>query len=301
MNILISTTTNWNPGDEWIRKGIKNILKHIFPEQPNYIHYDRNPNNMIDWPNDQRMKEGLHGNFMNNPINWEIVDLVILAGTPEWLHHPLIPIYEGLVDHPEIPLWAIGVGYSEPEFVLPLSDAEIKVLSRENTLIITRQQELSDRLEPILEKKIPSLPCPALFCFEDFPKKSKEFLYIAEHGMQNISEGNGINIVYHSIDDMKKNIAFGYFSSDPYDTLMAIGESKIIISHRLHGAIAGISSGSFARLENNSFRCQEAIKHFSEVIEADQTDISVFKIRHLSNYINIIKPYYDERGKVERK
>lgn len=274
MNILISTTTNWNVGDNFIAFGCKNILKHIFPTTPNYIHYDRNPNNMIDYPHDQRMKKGLRGNFMNNPIDWNLIDLVVLAGTPEWLHHPLEPIYEGLIDHPEIPLWAIGVGYTEPNFVLPLTDAEIKILKRENTLIITRQQELSDRLGPILEKKIPSLPCPALFCFEDFPEKTKE-LYFASH----------------SLDSFHGN---EYFSSDSFDMLSYIGSCKNIISGRLHATIAGISAGANAKLINDSFRCKEAIKPFEEVIESNRAEITAFKVKHLSNYINIIKEHYDK-------
>jgi len=105
MNILISTTTNWNCGDDFIRMGVKNILKHIFPKTPNYIHYDRNPNNMVNYPEDQSMKQNLRGTFMNNHIDWEIIDLVVLAGTPEWLHTPLEPIYNGLATRPHIPLW----------------------------------------------------------------------------------------------------------------------------------------------------------------------------------------------------
>lgn len=223
---------------------------------------------------------------MNNPIDWDLIDLVVLAGTPEWLHHPLEPIYEGLVDHPEIPLWAIGVGYTEPNFVLPLTDAEVKVLKRENTLIITRQQELSDRLEPILERKIPSLPCPALFCFEDFPELNKK------------KDGLNQAKISHSIEEIGE---FSFFSSDPHDILNLIGECPAIYHYRLHAVIASISAGRKAKLYNDNFRCREAIKHFEEVIEADRATITVFKVKHLSNYINIIKPYYDGFRKMEKK
>jgi len=284
MNILISTTTNWNVGDNFIAFGVKNILKHIFPEQPNYIHYDRNPNNMIDYPHNQRMKKGLRGTFMNNPIDWNLIDIVILAGTPEWLHHPLEPIYEGLVDHPEIPLWAIGIGYTEPQFVLPLTDAEVKVLKRENTLIITRQQELSDRLEPILERKIPALPCPALFCFEDFPEKKREKLYIVT--TMNVV---GDDSICHSVEEI--NGYKNFISSDPHDVLNYIGEYRIVKSQRLHGTIAAISSGAKATSWGDDFRIKQAMELFSEVIEADRTDITVFKTRILNQYINIIKEY----------
>lgn len=278
MNILISTTTNWNCGDDFIRFGVKNILKHIFPTTPNYIHYDRNPNNMIDWPNDQNMKKGLRGTFMNNPIDWSKIDLVVLAGSPEFLHHPLAPIYEGLVDHPEIPLWAIGVGYSEPYFVLPFTEEEKEVLKRKSTLIIARQEELTNRLAFFFNPKIIyAQPCPALFCFEKFPEKKRTNLTSS--------------LIAHSLEEFN-NIS--YFSSDPYDMLNYIGSHCEVISHRLHAAIAGISSGAKTQLVNDDFRCQSAIKLFEEVIEADPATITTFKTRILNNYINIIKPYYDK-------
>ena len=281
MNILISTTTNWNSGDDFIRIGVKNILKHIFPFTPNYIHYDRNPNNMVKWPDDQNMKFNLHGTFMNSPIDWKKIDLVVLAGSPEFLHHPLAPIYEGLVDHPEIPLWAIGVGYSEEKFVLPLTDAEVKVLSRESTLIIPRQRDVSNRLELIIDRKITELPCPALFCFEKFPEKTRTVLHPI--------------LISHSLEEFRDA---SYFSSDPYDMLDYIGSHCEVISQRLHGAIAGISSGAKTQLANDDFRCQSAIRLFEEVIESDAATITTFKTRILNNYINIIKPYYDGYTKI---
>lgn len=274
MNILISTTTNWNPGDQWILKGCKNILKHIFP-QANYIHYDRSPNNMIDWPNDQNIKSGLRGTFMNNPIEWSKIDLVVLAGSPEFLHHPLAPIYEGLASHPEIPLWAIGVGYTEPYFVLPFTDAETKVLTRESTLIITRQKELTKRLFIELRKPSYPLPCPALFCLEDYPEKTRGTLLP--------------NHIAHSLDELTDET---YFSSDPYDMLNFIGSHKFVTSKRLHGAIAAISSGAFTTLENDSFRAQSAIEMFKEVMESSRTEITPFKTRILNEYITLIKKHY---------
>lgn len=277
MNILISTTTNWNPGDDFIRFGVKNILKHIIPSA-NYINYDRNPNNMVDWPRDQRMKEGLHGTFMNNPIDWSIIDLVVLAGSPEFLHHPLAPIYEGLMDHPDIPLWSIGVGYSEPSFLLPLTQSERTVLKRDSTLIITRQEELSGRLFMELSKECYTLPCPALFCFEEFPVKA---MYCCK------------DQIVHSLEEFTNER--GYFNSDPTDTLNHIGKFEVVITTRLHGAIAAISSGSgCVKLINDSFRAQEAIKLFEPVMNAAKSDISLFKAQTLCNYINLIQSYYDK-------
>lgn len=273
MNILISTTTNWNPGDDFIRIGVKNLLKNIFPNA-NYIHYDRNPNNMVNWPHDQNMKFGLHGNFMNNPIRWELIDLVVLAGSPEFLHHPLAPVYEGLVDHPEIPLWAIGVGYSEPHWLVPIKDNEKEVLGRKNTLIICRQYDLSERLIDLLHKEVFTFPCPALFCFEKFPEKTRDTVRW--------------NLV-HSLEELKNPGT--YFNSDPYDMLNFIGSHRSVISKRLHGAIAGISSGAYTTLQNGSFRAQAAIKLFEDVMESTPGKIAQFKIENLLKYYKTLHEY----------
>lgn len=272
MNILISTTTNWNPGDFFILKGCKNILNKLLPN-PSYIHYDRNPNNMVNWPDDQNMKSGLHGTFMNNPIDWENIHMVVLAGSPEFLHEPLIPIYEGLASRPHIPLLAIGVGYSEPEFMKPLSENEKLVLSRRNTLIISRQYGLSERLIKILNKEVFTLPCPALFCFDKFPEKTRDTVSYN---------------VCHSIEEMTGET---YFSSDPYDILNFIGQHRKVISKRLHGAIAGISSGASSSLINGSFRAQSAIKLFEPVMESSQGTISQFKKETLFKYFKIISEH----------
>lgn len=270
MNILISTTTNWNCGDDFIRIGVKNILNKLFPN-PNWINYDRNPNNMIAWPHNQNMRSGLHGNFMNNPINWNMIDMVVFAGSPEFLHHPLKPIYEGLANNPHIPLLALGVGYSEPDWLVKVSQEEIDVLSRKNTLIITRQYDLSERLIHLLNREVFTFPCPALFCFEQFPEKTSDTV--------------SWNIV-HSLDELKSQGT--YFSSDPYDMLNFIGCHRTVVSKRLHGAIAGISSGAYTTLINGSFRAQSAIKLFEEVMESTPEKIQQFKRITLIKYYTTI-------------
>ncbi len=42
-NVLISTTRQWNPGDEFIMLGCLNILKEIYGDNINPIIFNRNP------------------------------------------------------------------------------------------------------------------------------------------------------------------------------------------------------------------------------------------------------------------
>lgn len=231
---------------------------------------------MVDWPNDQNMRSGLHGTFMNNPIDWAKIDLVVLAGSPEFLHHPLTPIYEGLAGHPEIPLLAIGIGYSEPRLMLPLTEAEKKLLRQRSTLIISRQNIIGGFEMELNEfrQTVYVLPCPALFCFESFPEKTRGHLLSDQ--------------IAHSLDELTDN---QYFSSDPYDMLHFIGSHKFVNSKRLHGAIAGISSGAYTTLENDSYRAQSSIELFKEVMQSDRGTIQAFKTRTLNNYIKLIKEH----------
>jgi len=183
-----------------------------------------------------------------------------------------------LVNHPNIPLWAIGVGYSEPEFLVPFTNAEREVLGRESTLIITRQKELVQRLYRELGKPSYSLPCPALFCFEKFPEKTRWTLTP--------------QTIAHSLEEMTPST---YFDSDYNEMLNYIGSHRFITSKRLHGAIAGISSGAFVTLMNDSFRCKSAIELFDEVMQTeDKTAIYDFKKRTLNDYTTILKKHYDQ-------
>jgi len=170
---------------------------------------------------------------------------------------------------------AIGVGYTEPEFVLPLSENEKTVLTRSTTLITVRQEESSYRVYNELDGKAAySLPCPALFCFEEFPQKSNESKFTA---------------MAHSIEELNDGM---YFSSDPHDMLYEIGQAPVIISDRLHGIIAGISSGAECIIvNNNNFRVVEALKLFKEVLSSEPEEIKKFKEKILAIYISIIKNY----------
>ena len=161
MNILISTTSNWNPGDDFIRYGVEYLLYKKYGDNINYIHYNRNPDYFKSdiW----EMGSGHKSNMMNDPIDMSLIDMVVLAGSPEFLHGPLKPLYEALSQHPHIPLLAIGVGYSNDVNGISLTVSEYNVLKRDNSIIICRQYDLAHRLESLLQKPIPVLPCPGVF------------------------------------------------------------------------------------------------------------------------------------------
>src|SRR3990172_7956034 len=252
MNILISTTTNWNVGDDFIRMGVQHLLDEVYPDA-NYIHYDRNPNNFVSFPDNQKPKKYQLGNIMTGTIDWSSIDLVVLAGSPEFLHEPLHPIYSGLVSHPNIPLWAIGVGYTYPQLLKRLTVAEKTVLSRPTTKIIVRQHDLKKiLLEQGITNEINVLPCPAIFCNGEYGSKhTKDILYIVDN--ENIAM-NG-HVATASIDFFKSKSNDGFFfDSDPYRFLNKIRKYKKVISQRLHGAIAGLYCGAYVDCVGDDYR-----------------------------------------------
>ncbi len=273
MNILISTTTNWNPGDDFIRYGVKNLLTDYFKQDINWIHYDRNPDFFA--PDEWKMGSGHKSNCMNSNIDFSVIDMVVLAGSPEFIHGPLCNLYDGLVNHPDIPLLAIGVGYSDPMENVKLTENEFKVLSRKNTLIITRQEDLQDKLLEILPDKIPiyCLPCPALFAaqyLEDdlYPRAGELFIPQVNFGNQAISEDDykkieiyEPDILCHYIEDFKE--FGGYYSSEPLDLLKRIIQYQKITTCRLHGGIPALGKGSTVNFLNTSNRVQKALEPFA--------------------------------------
>lgn len=308
MNILISTTTGWNIGDEFIRMGVQHLLEQVV-ENPTYIFYDRNPDYFIDYPGNWEMGSNHFSNRMNNPIDWDIIDLVVLAGSPEFLHGPLTPIYEGLKTRPHIPLWAIGVGYSNRKLA-PLTEAESIVLARDNTIITVRQEDIKDKLP----KSAHYLPCPAIFCIDklqgipSFPSEETAVILQAPEGNQAISEelyNKMLTIpgdkMVHYIDDfvfLTKRGIKAYYEPDPYIFLTKLKKYSNVHTTRLHGAIAGLSNWANVSIhyDENNHRIKQAIKPFEPILNQPRGSeglaaIRKFKYELKEQYIDILKKH----------
>ena len=267
MNILISTTSNWNPGDDFIRYGVEYLLSKKYGDNINYIHYNRNPDyfKLDVW----EMGSNHKSNNMNGPIDMSLIDMVVLAGSPEWLHGPLKPLYEALKNHPNVPLVAIGVGYSFPmDQIHPLTDIERDVLYRPNTTIITRQYDLAEHIQKYIfhQNKIYTLPCPGVFSSNRVKSKKRTELYAsiiqAPHGPQAISQADYNdtmkyikdypqfdNLISHYIEDFK-HFKRGYFSSDAQQLANEICKYRILLTNRLHGGLMALGNDAEVKFIN---------------------------------------------------
>ena len=180
-NILISTTRQWNPGDEFIMMGILNIMSNIIGENFNPIIYNRNPdirgganfrnttrNYRFSYSWDRKSfkgKGGLHelfriGHYDNSwkdDMNIKNIDLAIFAGSPEWYGKRLESMYLA-IEKGDIPSLFLGIGTGSEISFLQSDDMVSKVLMK-SKLITVRDKETECLLKQYGAKYI---PCPAL-------------------------------------------------------------------------------------------------------------------------------------------
>jgi len=300
----VSTTTGHNPGDQFIYKGVMNLLESLdlISDKDSIFLYDRNPDFMKEFPSNQILEEQYWGN-RTNIINWEDIDAVVLAGSPEWLHGPLHHIYEGLSQNPHIPLLSIGVGYSQPE--VEMSDLEKSVLKRKNTKIICRSNELREQVNKILGKqKASALPCPAIFAGDGI---LKTFEHSCGYILQNPKgiQGTGIDvditghekdaqfIAFHVNDALylKNKVKHYYYSWNPDDLLDKISECRYIQSTRLHGAIAALGMGIPANLicKKGNTRIERAAAMYGPFLPINEkSSIPEGSLNGLKNQVRVL-------------
>ena len=75
-NILISSSRQWNPGDEFILLGVRRLLEELLGDSLNYILWNRNPDLFEDrWRNPQ-FRPGFLTNSAVEP-SLDLVDLIV--------------------------------------------------------------------------------------------------------------------------------------------------------------------------------------------------------------------------------
>lgn len=275
MNILVSTTINFNPGDCFIRFGVTRLFEQVFPCPHNYVYYNRNP--------DLRGLSNITSNcLITAPLNE--FDLVLGAGTPEWFGDVYRPLYEALEgDFNHVPLIMLGIGSAVGYSELWYSNRR-DVMYRNNTYITTRDKYTKQIID---RKDIKVLPCPALFCREldwTTPIQEKKTLYILQSSkatnhlissqvQENIEQNlpKDANILCFYKDEFfyyKKKHKNVRYIADPKEALDYIREFPRVVSTRLHGAIAALAMGKEAVLLNteDNVRVKEAAKVFGKMI-----------------------------------
>lgn len=275
--------------------GVRRLLEMVLGERPNYILWNRNPDLFMDRWQNARFRTGLLTNSAMSP-SLDLVDLVVLAGTPEWTGIPVERIYCELLRYPDVPLVALGVGGAGRGF--RLSPLEREIYLRENTLLVCRNPLLAREINEQLDStKAQVLPCPAFLSAPwDDPRTIDSLLNgrptlnlqsdvvenqsvpteHVDHLLNYLTDPESradSRFVAHYIDEFFRfrrlfSDADIFFSYEPLDYLDFYREKpRALITSRLHGAIASLSCGTPACLiEIGSDRVNDAARPFGELL-----------------------------------
>ena len=291
-NIFLSSSRQWNPGDEFIRLGIKNLLSHILGKNHNWHLWNRNPDLLVDRRENPQFRSHLLSNCLTEP-HLKLMDYVVFAGTPEWTGKIMYPVFEELLSYPDKPVLILGVGSGSPN--IRLNDTEKKVLRRQKTLITTRSRDLANEINNILgiQKAIP-LPCPSLFCAKSnlIRTKSKIGIVLQSSSIecQKIEEALVVDILRYRKSDMDiicfytdeffrfSNLGNVRYSYEYHDYFQILQEYGLIISTRLHGAMAAFSLGIPSKLvAQDNYRIQSTCELLKNHIQIYSPQMAIEK------------------------
>ena len=297
MNILISSTRQWNPGDEFILMGVRNLLKYLLKNQKiNWILYDRNPDLFVEGFSKPIHRHKIWSNVFYNHTA-ACVDLAVVAGTPEWFGLPMRRFYKAIKES-NIPLILLGIGYVDR--TITFSNDELYCFKKLLKVAIVRDEYASTALREVgIAHEV--LPCPALFAAEaeivteERRKKDKKIGFVIQTNKtinQSIPEelmhasvwavrelrrhGFEVEVVCHYIDEFvefSKNLAPVRYSYDSSDYISIVADYDFVISTRLHGAILANCFCRPAILLNKDSRSMGTAKLFPFIYVTDPDDL----------------------------
>ena len=198
-NIIFSTSRQWNPGDEFILKGILNLFEEAEVEF-NPIIYNRNPavTNELDHFNIIKERNFFKSEHWSNPLSiiassifnirdldnsirkrhlrdkW--IDKIVIAGSPEVFGFRHISLFK-YANKFDIPIYLLGVGLPKSTDKL-VSLPIYKKMIPKIKYISTRNVNSNFKRIQALNKNIYYNGCPALFVskeeIEINPKKNSK-------------------------------------------------------------------------------------------------------------------------------
>jgi len=274
-NILYSTTRQWNVGDEFIHKGIKNVIEEIYGKPRTSTIHNRNPQvksyfnfftRKIKYTNGYLSHLDMLFNIFHYDNSWkdgdDVInyDMVVFAGSPEWFGGRLKELYKKLRGY-DGKIYMLGIGL--PNRKIKLSSNEIEVMKRAK--ITVRNAKLKDILDDYGIKS-EYITCPAILS----SSRSKEVNEIKKIGLgystyrtyknhavdkefnekliqsyKYLSERKCCSVICHYIDEYNEacklfgneNVEYSY---DVEDYFQIYNRFDLVVSPRVHGC--GISS-----------------------------------------------------------
>lgn len=317
LNIWISTTLDWNFGDNIIERGIRQVMAKAMKKdyiRANKIFYNRNYD--LQTPDMYRFPyNNVKGNYDNDGLIK--YDLAVAAGSPEFFGGPMLNFYRHIMEN-DIPLLVLGVGTTWDD--VKIDDLTKAVLKRPNTLITTRGPKAAEIInEAIGQEKAVAKVCPALFSssFKSIPKHNVAQILqapgrgphlVPEHILKG-STRNFDTLCVHKkefVHYTKLNYPARIFDS-PADMLHKIGEYKKVVSTRLHGAFASLSLGNSAvvvhdnnqRIRDACFMLEGLLPQAKDVAQglrikgADPEKIDRFRWEKYDDYVKYVSQFIE--------
>jgi len=259
-------------------------------------------------------------------------DFVVIAGTPEWSGVRVRHLMQYLDSSArDVPVLFVGIGSAWDG--QKADEVTASIMRRSKSMTIVRNA----RLEHMLAEqgiKAENLPCPALFCADYFGTFSRplsgvnlltfqtcrDALYqaVPEARLNNALEAasrHNWQLVAHyaaeGLEAMRRNLPVLYAATAPV-LIRVYAKARVLVSTRLHGAIAGLSCGvpSIA-LGPDDFRISDAAAAYGDVLPVMNTlaavefassfsddelrrrarDISSFKAATWTAYERTLRPW----------
>lgn len=277
MNVLLSSTLGWNPGDDFIRFGCETLITaaaHRKDKAVNYFLYNRNPDLMVGPRYPSTLKTDTVGDYVQNRVP-ECIDLVVACGSPEWATDAHEELHKAIIEK-DLPYVMLGIGTVAN--TIRLSALDIAVMSRSNTHIVCRSAETAKFINETLGmEKAEAQVCPALFCILVEWEKSIDVLQIPQVpypiGGQSVKreylEGldKNIPILAETWREAEHYTQAGFnvklYNYCAWTNMTSIGRAKKVVTTRLHAAVAGLAQGSEVVIVGaGDYRIETAAKMF---------------------------------------
>lgn len=223
-NVLYSTTRQYNPGDEFILFGVRNLLEAVgINDNPIIFNRNQEVNQALSFINPLRrirsqskiikifssfFRVSQVDNSFKDVHSLDFVDLMVFAGSPEWKSYRLFGLYEKL-RRSDIPCIFLGLGSFSNKEKLPWFVKEVVAKSK---FISYRSDDLEDCFKD--QPYARCMPCPALFSagIGSFPYVANKKIAIT-YGTNKASKGN------HVSDNAENlmGVAYQYLAGLGYD------------------------------------------------------------------------------------
>ncbi|NLK66695.1 MAG: polysaccharide pyruvyl transferase family protein [Campylobacteraceae bacterium] len=313
MNIVFSTTRQWNPGDEFILMGTINLLNEHFTIKErdgfNPIIYNRNPQTrrarkrdiikMIDNFLGKDFIEKFKDNSVKDRKPLDYADLVVFAGSPEWVGRRLKKLYSEIINY-KIPTIFLGIGTGSDKPLVyrdAVNQMEARVFENFTKLATARDEYAFNAIKHFDFARL--LPCPALFASKTHRKvqnvKKIGLIYstVNSEGGNNVSsethkfildfykkllkeQGDKyeFEFIAHYIDELSEfkkdfpNETMRY-SYDSKDYLDIYAKYDFVIGCRVHGVGISASLGIPGLMISHDERCKAAKGFLSDSISIE--------------------------------